>query len=319
MGKWEEDPSLKNEDEDAWVWVPREKTDIMHKGASDRPTDLLFPDKGRWVFWGSAPQFSLQTCLWRFVSKNPRMVFIPDDPAEAPLLRMNYVQWSLIISGNSPLAPYIVRQVQTTFLGDVRFNSVKLDTKKKFSIVMKRPAVPGIFLSKEQEHEEDARPNEAIDETDDGGLLVDTAASDNVVELPVGASQEQPEVYDQLFDDLGFKLEVIPQMLLAGEPRFYPAKFLDLFEKQLSLEISGTPLRNGQRIMVKFSVQNVKPPLEFTLKARVVEIESSDGVSAVTGLEIEAVDQRKLDRFLAIIRGRQQAVSGFMVAAKGGS
>jgi hypothetical protein len=49
-----------------------------------------------------------------------------------------------------------------------------------------------------------------------------------------------------------------------------------------------------------------------------MEIETSDGTVMTIGLEIEPVDPALIERFLAVFQERQQHVTEFLIAAKGG-
>jgi len=134
----------------------------------------------------------------------------------------------------------------------------------------------------------------------------------------VGVGEEKPEAYDKLFQDLAFSIVVIPQLMVAGEQKSFPAKFLDLFENQLSLELGMGVLRRAQIVKVEFKVAGAQPPLEFSTRAKVMEIESMDGSSMIIGFEIEPVDPKLLGRFISIFQERQGFVNDFLIAAKGG-
>jgi len=133
-----------------------------------------------------------------------------------------------------------------------------------------------------------------------------------------GATPEKPETYDRLFQELDFSIQVTPQLTIAGEQKSFPAKFLDLFENQLSLEIGAGALRRGQLVKLQFKISSAQPPLDVSTRAKVMEIESIDGTSMVIGLEIEPVDPKLIERFISIFQERQGLVNDFLAAAKGG-
>ncbi len=134
----------------------------------------------------------------------------------------------------------------------------------------------------------------------------------------IGAIEEKSEPYDALFQELGFGLTLTPLVALANQAAATPAKFLDLFENQLSVEVAGMSVRRGQQFSVRFQVANASTPLDFTTRSRVMEIDTIDGKTLTVGLEIEPVDPALLERFLAVFQERQQHVTDFLMAAKGG-
>jgi hypothetical protein len=126
------------------------------------------------------------------------------------------------------------------------------------------------------------------------------------------------EPYEKLFQELNFRILVTPVLSVAGQAQSFSAKFLDLYETQLSLEISGASLRRGQLVMVQFIIEKAEPPLDFGTRAKVMELESSNGETMVIGFEIEPVDPKLIERFMAVFQERQQHVTEFLIAARGG-
>ncbi len=130
--------------------------------------------------------------------------------------------------------------------------------------------------------------------------------------------EDKKELYDELFNELGFSLTVTPLHVQGvSEIRPTTVKLLDLFEDQLSIEVPKLQLRKSQKVMVRFQVTGKAVPLDYSVSGSVNEIESVEDGFAVVGLTLANPDQKKLKEFLDIFESRQEQVSDFIASAKG--